>query len=310
MCMSLKHINPLNIPKLEKYVNDFSWVLSLDKQMRLNELFAEHERTTTEQVVVVLFPHRDGNELIDIGLKVFNENEIWVRWKNNGLLLIISTEEKKIRIITGKWMELKYSEMVCRDIIENKLRPILMSEDYSLLIETFYGAIDETQTYDSVETWYTNTVEDFKSQQLRTKIWIFSIVSAVFCGPIVLLMLPSPINLATIFLTLGIWGMIASYMVWKQKGISYKILWGILFLISLGFIIPNLKVCYCYNKTDISCEQYIRSYNWSSSNPWSSYWWYESTSNWWNDSSSSDWDSGGSSFDGWGGSSNGWGYGD
>ena len=51
------------------------------------------------QVVTVLFPHREGNELFDITLKAFNENGIGDKERNDGLLLAIATEEKKIRIM-------------------------------------------------------------------------------------------------------------------------------------------------------------------------------------------------------------------
>lgn len=69
-------MDPMNIGKLESYVNDFSNVLPSEKWLELNELFAQHERATTEQVVVVLFPQRNGNELYDIGMKIFEENGI------------------------------------------------------------------------------------------------------------------------------------------------------------------------------------------------------------------------------------------
>lgn len=128
-------MDPMNIGKLESYVNDFSNVLPEQKRKELNELFAAHERSTTEQVVVVLFPHREWNELYDIGMKIFEENGIWQKGTNNGLLLMISTQEKKIRIMTGKGMDLTYTEMVCRGIIEKELRPLLNEGKYTELIE-------------------------------------------------------------------------------------------------------------------------------------------------------------------------------
>jgi uncharacterized membrane protein YgcG len=130
-------MDPLNLGKLSSYVNDFSQVLLEPKRVELNELFAQHERATTEQVVVVLFPHRDGNELYDIGMKIFEENGIWQKGTNNGLLLMVSTDEKKIRIMTGKGMDLEYTEMVCQGIIEKELRPLLNAGKYSELIETW-----------------------------------------------------------------------------------------------------------------------------------------------------------------------------
>jgi uncharacterized protein len=53
----------------------------------------------------VLFPHRQGNELIDIGMNIFNTNGIGQKHKDNGLLLLISTDEKRIRIVVGYGLE-------------------------------------------------------------------------------------------------------------------------------------------------------------------------------------------------------------
>jgi hypothetical protein len=115
---NLSSMDPLAIPPLAKHVTDYSSALSSEQTELLSTKFAEHENTTTEQVLTVLIPHRQWHELRDIWLKLFNENGIGQRDLNNWLLLIVSTEEKKLRIITGKGMEIKYSEMVCRDIVE------------------------------------------------------------------------------------------------------------------------------------------------------------------------------------------------
>ncbi|GAB0174760.1 MAG: hypothetical protein HHAS10_06390 [Candidatus Altimarinota bacterium] len=307
----LSPFDPLKFPKLEKHINDSSGVLPPDKKDRLDNFLSEHEKLTTEQVVVVLFPHRNGNELLDIGLKLFNENGIGMKGKNNGLLLIISTEEKKIRIITGKGMELKYTEMRCRDIIENKLRPLLMAEEYGTLIEVFYSSLNETQESLDTEISGINAVEIFRKEESRMKLFVGGLVLAVIGIPLSVILLPHPLNVATIMLFFGIAGMVGSFMVLRHKGFSYKVFGIILLLISSVCIIPSLKTYSCYGKTDAGCQVYIESYN---SNPNStrgnSYGGYDSHSDWGSDSSSSDWDSGGSSFDGGGGLSNGGGYGD
>ncbi len=51
-------MNPLEFPHLENYVNDFSSILTANEKLSLNKLFQDHERITTEQVVTILFPHR------------------------------------------------------------------------------------------------------------------------------------------------------------------------------------------------------------------------------------------------------------
>ncbi len=51
-------MNPLELPKLTKYINDFSSVLSPEQVESLSQSFISHESTSTEQVVTVFIPHR------------------------------------------------------------------------------------------------------------------------------------------------------------------------------------------------------------------------------------------------------------
>lgn len=138
-------MNPLHFPKLEKYVNDFSQIFNAQKVEELSTLFQNHETATTEQVVTILFPHRQGNELLDIWLKVFNENGIGQKDTNNGLLLIIATEEKKLRIVVGKWLEYKYTDDICKDFIETKLRPLLNEGKYEDLVREWYKIVSNLE---------------------------------------------------------------------------------------------------------------------------------------------------------------------
>lgn len=91
----------MNLPQLTQWVNDFSNTLTASQLSDLNTIAKDYEDQTSNQVVAVLFPNRNGNELIDIGMKIFTDNAIGLKDKNNGLLLLISAEEKKIRIIVG-----------------------------------------------------------------------------------------------------------------------------------------------------------------------------------------------------------------
>lgn len=88
--------------KLSSYINDFSGRIPENICKKYNEIFARHEKNTTEQIVAVFIKSRNGRELKDIALEIFNENKIGQKDLNNGLLLIIATDEKKIRIMTGK----------------------------------------------------------------------------------------------------------------------------------------------------------------------------------------------------------------
>ena len=95
----------MKLPKLTSQVTDFAGVLSGSDKSSLSQISRDYEAKTTNQMVVVFIPNRNGNELFDIGMKIFSDNALGQKGKNNGILLVIATEEKKIRIITGYGLE-------------------------------------------------------------------------------------------------------------------------------------------------------------------------------------------------------------
>jgi uncharacterized protein len=86
------------LPKLERYITDFTNTLTTDELNELEAIAENYAEKTTNQLVAVVIPDRQGRELFDIGIKLFNENGIGSQ-TNNGLLLLVANEEKKIRII-------------------------------------------------------------------------------------------------------------------------------------------------------------------------------------------------------------------
>lgn len=175
----------MNLPKLDFYINDFSGILRDDFKVKYNNLFSEHQKISWEQIATVFIEHRNWNELIDIAMKLFNENGIWEKETNNWLLLIISTQEKKIRILTGKWMEIEFSDEYCKEIIENELRGLLNNWEYEKLIQAWYEISTNKRKPQSITTsnlWNVSEYEQKKysndmPQNTNTKvskiIWTF-----------------------------------------------------------------------------------------------------------------------------------------
>jgi len=66
----------MNFPKITEFVEDYSHVLSNTDLMSLRNEAKNHEKSTSEQAVTILFPNRGWYELADIWLKVFRDNGI------------------------------------------------------------------------------------------------------------------------------------------------------------------------------------------------------------------------------------------
>ena len=140
---SLFAVDIMNMPKIDAFVEDFSNVLSQEALTYTTELAQNHEKETGEQAVSVLFPTRNGYELADIGLKIFRENGIGSREKDDGILLLIATHERKIRIITWYGMEGKVPDILAKRWIEDDIRPRVESWDFAWAVNIFYERLSE-----------------------------------------------------------------------------------------------------------------------------------------------------------------------
>ncbi len=171
---SQNSFDPMNIPTLTSYVSDFSQVLSQSDLLALNEIWQNYENQTTNQFVTILFPHRNWNELFDIGMKLFNENKIGQAWKNNWLLLLIATEEKKIRIIVWYGLEWNLPDALLKRIIEEDIRPLVDQWEFAWAVRTFYQRCIEILGDDWLGS--SNDSVSFSSEQKEEWLWIFGLI--------------------------------------------------------------------------------------------------------------------------------------
>ena len=140
---SASAIDPMNLPKFEHFINDYSNIFTEKQRLELWMLAKNIETNSGYQIVTVLFPHREGNELFDIALKAFNENKIWDKERNDGLLLAIATEEKKIRIIVWYGLEEKIPDLLAKQIIEEVIRPEVNDGNFYEAVKKFYEKLPE-----------------------------------------------------------------------------------------------------------------------------------------------------------------------
>lgn len=168
--------DPMNLPKITQYVTDYSHVLDQSSLKELSSLWEVYNSKTTNQLVTVLIPTTNGNVLFDIAAKIFKDNEIGQVSKNNGLLLVISTDEKKIRIAVGYWLEWVMPDALASRIIEENIRPLVNSGDFAGAIQKFYEkSIEIIDTNQSA--WAANSSEEFTSLPKNQNIfWIIGIV--------------------------------------------------------------------------------------------------------------------------------------
>ena len=301
-------INPMELPKFEYFVNDYSNVLTKNEFSELNELAKSIEQGSGHQVVTLLFPNREGNELFDIAIKAFNENKIWDKERNDGLLLAIATEEKKIRIIVWYGLEWDIPDLLASQMIEEQIRPRVNSWDFHQAIKNFYknfgGYVTNYERSSFLREIIHNMKEYFKNLGY-TKVWLIWVLYLV---------------LITMMLRGGreVWETIdkkTDIKKRKRRRRRLEISGFLIILVSLGVFdggtIPTLIVTWIIITiiSNFNKERYWERKSVPSSNGWSSSSDWDDFSSGYSRSSSSS-SSSSSSFSWGGGRSGGWGAGD
>ena len=291
----------MDIPKLERYITDFTDTLTVDELNELEAIAENYHNKTTNQLVAVVIPDRQGRELFDIGMKIFNDNGIGNKEVNNGLLLLIANNEQKIRIVVGYGLEDEIPDLKASQIIEKSIRPLVNEGQLFEAIKTYYIEGQKAIDGSKIDTSRQEKAENFlyhleKGWEASDFIILVAFILGLLTGWTIRFLRP------LLFI-----GKIRSMM----NGTSWlgvligmgilRILWGgTAVLVYLMGVWVGLGI--------IKLKGWGGS--WWGSSWWGSSWWGSSGwSSWWRSSGwSSGWWFGG--FSGWGGRSGGGGAGD
>jgi len=119
-----------SFPALTGRVVDQAGVLSQDAQDKLTALLAEHEQQTSNQVVVVTVKSLQGYDIQDYGVQLLRAWGIGQKGKNNGVLIVVAPNERKVGIDTGYGVEGQLTDAQSKLIIENTILPYFKKGDY------------------------------------------------------------------------------------------------------------------------------------------------------------------------------------
>ena len=114
----------LEIPKrLEGRVSDYAGMLSPNVRAGLEETLRRFEETTSNQVVVVTFPSLEGEVLEDFSIRLAEAWKIGQKGKDNGVILLIFKNDRKVRIEVGYGLEGALPDAVSKLILSNEITP-------------------------------------------------------------------------------------------------------------------------------------------------------------------------------------------
>jgi len=119
-----------SFPPLTGRVVDQAGLLSSQTRSELERQLAEHEKATTEQVVVAILFSLQGYPIEDYGVQLARRWGIGKTKQNNGVVLIIAPNEREVRIEVGYGLEGKLTDALTSTIIQNEILSYFKQGDY------------------------------------------------------------------------------------------------------------------------------------------------------------------------------------
>jgi len=118
-------------PTLTGRVVDGADILTAAVKNALTGKLEAHENATTNQVVVVTLPSLQGYAIEEFGYQLLRHWGIGQEDRNNGVLLIVAPNERKVRIEVGYGLEGSLTDALSKTIIETEILPRFRKGDYS-----------------------------------------------------------------------------------------------------------------------------------------------------------------------------------
>jgi uncharacterized protein len=126
---------------LTMYVTDVTGTLPPETVASLSSRLAAFDNETSTQVVVAVLSTLGGEPLEEASRRIVIENRMGRKGKDNGVLLLVVRNDRKIRIEVGRGLEGVLTDALSSQIIRKEIVPHFKANDYAGGIEAGVNAI-------------------------------------------------------------------------------------------------------------------------------------------------------------------------
>jgi uncharacterized protein len=112
------------------YVTDFADILSEGNESGIEEILRDLEMRTTTEIAVVTVNSLDGDDVAVYANELFREWGVGQAETDNGILLLVAPNERKVRIEVGYGLEGVVPDITAGAIIDEIITPAFKAGDY------------------------------------------------------------------------------------------------------------------------------------------------------------------------------------
>lgn len=120
----------LDVPQPSGYITDVADLVDQGTELKIEQFLKDFEKSDSTQIAVLAIPSLEGESLDEYALRVAETWGIGQKSKDNGALLLVAHQDRKIRIEVGYGLEGRLTDLLAGRIIDNEIAPRFRSGDF------------------------------------------------------------------------------------------------------------------------------------------------------------------------------------
>lgn len=142
--VSIQSLYSLDVPYLAGRVNDHAGVLSEPAAAELEKTLKDFEKKTSCQIAVLTINSLEGENIEQYSIRVAETWKLGQKGKDNGVLFLMSKNDRRMRIEVGYGLEDTLTDLVSGRIIADRIAPHFKNGDYDAGITSGIKSIIST----------------------------------------------------------------------------------------------------------------------------------------------------------------------
>jgi uncharacterized protein len=131
LCVGLPALAAPKFPPLSGRIVDEANLLGADDRRALEAELKALEEKSSDQLVIYTARSLQGYEIEDFGYQLGRTWQIGQQGKDNGVVLIVAPNERKVRIEVGRGLEPQLTDAMSKLIVENAILPAFRRGDFA-----------------------------------------------------------------------------------------------------------------------------------------------------------------------------------
>ncbi|MDC7232941.1 MAG: TPM domain-containing protein [Spirochaetales bacterium] len=124
-------LSALDVPPLQGRVNDRASVFTSAQKQELENYLAALEQESSVQMAVLTIPSLKGDDLESFSIRVADEWKLGQEGEDNGVLLLLALEDRKVRLEVGYGLEGSLTDAKSGYIVRDIMIPYFSDGDFA-----------------------------------------------------------------------------------------------------------------------------------------------------------------------------------